>query len=602
MDLIKENGHVYFVSVLASQNVPADQRTASAFILSVIANNCRPGQTAILNSNLLQVCGTHMADKDPLLRRWSILCAAKIWESFEEAKYLALREGILDQFVRSLRDPIPEVRAATVYSLGLFIGIAATEANDDRMKLEMSIARSMAILTSDASTLVRKELLVAMCKIVRSFEAKIRELVAELFAEEEKAKDPKSKTNNQNSETSQKPAASDSPLLLVWKIVSAMASDSYPPISQAAETVVKHIHDLVLQSPFFAPLATPSKGFGLLTSPNKPKVQPRRLGILKMATTAPEPSSGTSPNSSNTPVTPTSSSMMSASMKKTTSALDFNQFMDEGAESSSNNSPTFSNSPRDLNDVFLWPMSGFYDWSCEYFSKPMLSNDGNIKTSQAEFEQTWRIQRNRTIEDQGSRDVSPLLVVAPIEVPKSPKVAPKALLSDSKGLSDKDKAAAIAKKSNRFDEQVAVIDTGPEHVSSSHICLHPYEPTLIMADHKDGVSVWDREFCKKLNHFRNTSGNVENNAKTTSMVLLNPAEATPLLLLGSDDGVVRVWGNYDDPEDCKILTSWKALPNLVPGSKGSGMVLHYDPFQTQLVIFFYFFFIFCSLPREMWIL
>ena len=122
MDLVKDNGHNYFLSVLASSSVAADQRTMAAFILSVIANNCRPGQSACLNGNLSTVCLSQLNDADPMLRRWLVLCMAKLWESFEDAKWGAVREGAPNVLCMLLNDGVPEVRAASVYALALFIG------------------------------------------------------------------------------------------------------------------------------------------------------------------------------------------------------------------------------------------------------------------------------------------------------------------------------------------------------------------------------------------------------------------------------------------------------------------------------------------------
>lgn len=44
VDLVKDNGHIYFMNVLASPSVPADQRILSLFVLSIICSNCRVGQ------------------------------------------------------------------------------------------------------------------------------------------------------------------------------------------------------------------------------------------------------------------------------------------------------------------------------------------------------------------------------------------------------------------------------------------------------------------------------------------------------------------------------------------------------------------------------
>lgn len=63
---------------------------------------------------------------------------------------------------------------------------------------------------------------------------------------------------------------------------------------------------------------------------------------------------------------------------------------------------------------------------------------------------------------------------------------------------------------------------------------------------------------------------------------------SPLLIIGSDDGAVRVWrGSFDDqdrPEDAaqtqpwkqpELLTAWHALSGLVPGDAGPGLVTNW---------------------------
>ena len=67
---------------------------------------------------------------------------------------------------------------------------------------------------------------------------------------------------------------------------------------------------------------------------------------------------------------------------------------------------------------------------------------------------------------------------------------------------------------------------------------------------------------------------------------------SPLLIIGSDDGAVRVWrGTFDDadqsgPEESvqhqlrqwqhpELLTAWHALSGLVPGSAGPGLVTNW---------------------------
>lgn len=108
--MVKDNGHNYFINVLSSPSVSSDQRTMAAFILSVIANNCLPGQLACLTADLLPICLSQLNDPDPLLRRWVVLCLAKFWESHESAKIQAIKEGGHERISVLLNDPIPEVK------------------------------------------------------------------------------------------------------------------------------------------------------------------------------------------------------------------------------------------------------------------------------------------------------------------------------------------------------------------------------------------------------------------------------------------------------------------------------------------------------------
>src|SRR5690606_38898115 len=74
LDLVKDNGQHYFVSVLANSKVPAEERHQAAFVLSVICNNSRPGQSACLNARLLQTCLANLSNSGAMLRRWSAFC------------------------------------------------------------------------------------------------------------------------------------------------------------------------------------------------------------------------------------------------------------------------------------------------------------------------------------------------------------------------------------------------------------------------------------------------------------------------------------------------------------------------------------------------
>lgn len=75
-----------------------------------------------------------------------------MWESFEEAKWAAVKENATDKISKFITDPSPEanqilfsliqqVRCAALYALGLFFGGA--DGNDQRKHIDFNIALSM---------------------------------------------------------------------------------------------------------------------------------------------------------------------------------------------------------------------------------------------------------------------------------------------------------------------------------------------------------------------------------------------------------------------------------------------------------------------------
>ena len=65
---------------------------------------------------------------------------------------------------------------------------------------------------------------------------------------------------------------------------------------------------------------------------------------------------------------------------------------------------------------------------------------------------------------------------------------------------------------------------------------------LVVADERDGISVWNYRAGEKACHFSNTN---PAGSRVTSLGWMNEG-TDPLLFVGSDDGVVRVWGSIQD--------------------------------------------------------
>eukprot|EP01114_Cavostelium_apophysatum_P011005 TRINITY_DN2516_c0_g1_i5.p1 TRINITY_DN2516_c0_g1~~TRINITY_DN2516_c0_g1_i5.p1 ORF type:complete len:1063 (+),score=306.58 TRINITY_DN2516_c0_g1_i5:92-3280(+) len=533
LDLVKDNGHNYFLSVLSSSSVASEQRTMAAFILSVIVSNCRPGQSACLNGNLVTICLSQLSDPDPMLRRWLVLCLAKLWDSFEEAKWAGLRDGAPEKLCSLLSDPIPEVRAAAVYALALFVGGA--EGNEQRTMTEMNIALTLPIVLEDGSPLVRKELAIALARFVKVYEKAIKEVAKETLEDEVKQKvkelhmhDRKKNRSvdlgNITEQTPKSPEAASnykqqqsSIYACLWKLIITLNEDPYPQIARVAESIVRSVlpappPNLAIPHPLYRS-ASATNVVLRASTPQAPKAKSKKLINLTQSL---HKSGG---STSSPTVSPPNPGASPAQLKKT-SSLDYTK--GEVTPTEEDRDLLISANPDDL-------QSAFYDWSCDHFSKKLLMIQPDEPESSTAFvEKIWREKKIEQTLHEGA-------------------VASRAFALDPNNT-----------QKIRLDEQVALIDNTPE--SASSLLLHPFEPLIVVADDKDGISVYDRETCVKMNHFKNRSntgqmpGTPSFVNRTTSMALMNEMSSS-LLATGSDDGIIRVWTNYDDLKS-RLVSSW----------------------------------------------
>lgn len=98
VDLLRDNGYMYFATVLSpfqpnhvpgaahsGQTLPipnvSEHCAMCAFILAVFCRDFPLGQDACLETDVMDACLEHLEDDDYLLRQWSALCLAQLWDS-----------------------------------------------------------------------------------------------------------------------------------------------------------------------------------------------------------------------------------------------------------------------------------------------------------------------------------------------------------------------------------------------------------------------------------------------------------------------------------------------------------------------------------------
>jgi regulator-associated protein of mTOR len=111
------------------------------------------------------------------------------------------------------------------------------------------------------------------------------------------------------------------------------------------------------------------------------------------------------------------------------------------------------------------------------------------------------------------------------------------------------------------------------------LLFHQFEPHLIAADDKDGLTIWDWETSRRLNAFSNAN---PPRSRITDIKLLNEDDKA-LLLTGSSDGVVRLYRDYEQA-DAELVTSWRALSDLLPSNRSSGLVADWQQGKGHLLV------------------
>lgn len=98
----------------------------------------------------------------------------------------------------------------------------------------------------------------------------------------------------------------------------------------------------------------------------------------------------------------------------------------------------------------------------------------------------------------------------------------------------------------------------------SQIVFHPFENIIAATDNQDKIAVWDFEKGSILNTWSNTSTSRISSPRITSLVLPN-SMVSPLLCSGADDGIVRIWSDFDRKNRERLVSAFRASPGLSYG-------------------------------------
>ncbi|RPA81806.1 WD40 repeat-like protein [Ascobolus immersus RN42] len=236
-DLLKDNGFAYFFQIFSSgcalppSNIGFDYKAMCAFILTSFCRDFKPAQTACLNIGLLESAQIQITGADnPLLRQWACLAIAELCRGYTKAVLHASRIGLLTDLCTLIGDPVPEVRAAAVYTLASILGSREKAINFIPLE-EFIVSTTISQSLLDGSILVRRELLMFVSKLSETYRDKLEAiLLASILYGDGK--------------TAQRPLNTllacvvTSAHSLVWSALLVLCADPYPAIASASQLIL----------------------------------------------------------------------------------------------------------------------------------------------------------------------------------------------------------------------------------------------------------------------------------------------------------------------------------------------------------------------------
>ncbi|KAI8799977.1 hypothetical protein BJ742DRAFT_860427 [Cladochytrium replicatum] len=630
-DLLKENGYTYFINILvvppnsnqAQQqhtqilSTLSEHRAMCAFILATFCHNFPTGQSACLKNDLMPSLLPHLKDEDPLLRQWAAIALAKLVENNPETRHAALRDNLHERISAVILDGVPEVRAALVYTLGALIDPTPAPPVSQQSQphkpealtqIEYNMGLAAIAVLSDASPIVRKELIITLSRLVHAYLPKFVAAAFELFEEERRRNTASSSTTPSTSTVTSDAtlvptwsfSSSSSTHLLILKSLLTLSVDPYPENAQLASRVVDGVHAKMLSSPLFENSPSASAYFAAIApSPERAQHQFQQQS------------------------SPLQRSASSASLRglKRTSSFVGSILNAASAVVQDREVPRVPKVPgfRDLADSGAGEVpvleSAVFEWSCEFFAEPQMrvpeaEDPGSLKHN----ERQWRRARNETVLTEARDEVAKFSAVTVNtngntngnggSTPAAPVASPPMMPSGSRRF-EEGKPISIAygpapTTAGAFAAQQAAGD--------AVLAFHQFENLVAVTDGRDSVSVVNWEDHKRLCTFSTSSPQTKSYtpgifgaasnimSRVTSLKFINE-DNLGMLLTASDDGVVRVFRNYSE-KDLEIVIAWRALNDLYPsvrrrrralgdaegGWEGVGMVAEWQQSTASLLV------------------
>ncbi|KAL8141036.1 hypothetical protein V2J09_007057 [Rumex salicifolius] len=606
VDLVKDGGHTYFIRFLDSSEAFPEQRAMAAFVLAVIVDGLRQGQEACLEAGLLHVCLKHLqmltsddAQPEPLFLQWLCLCLGKLWEDFTDAQLTGLQASAPSICAARLSEPQPEVRASAVFALGTLLDVGFDSSNDsvggdrefdddEKLRAEISIIKSLLTVVQDGSPLVRAEVCVALARFAFGHNKHLKSVAAAGW-KSQSTRSGLSSLNLSHSKSTVGDFTTPShysgqassitsvigPVLRVGtdstSIIrdirvstssplatsgvmhgsplsddSSQHSDSGASIDAVSNGMVNHSRPKALDNDLYSHCIFAMCNLAKDPSPSIANLGRRILtiiGVEQVVARPLRPSSSTVGSGDPTGLARSSSWFdMSAGAPLTFRTPPVSpprsnyltgmrrvcslEFRPNllGSPDSGLADPLIAGGGSGNSERSFLPLSTIYRWSCGHFSKPLLTAPDESDEASSRREEREKVT---------------LDLIAKCE------------------------RYPIAKFGNLIASWDTKFETGTRMT-----LLPPFSPIVIAANDSEKIRVWNYEEATQLNSFDNHDFPDKGISK---LCLVNELDDS-FLLVASGDGKIRIWKDYAQLGKQKLVTAFSSLQGYRPGRNSMAVV------------------------------
>ncbi|ODQ80897.1 hypothetical protein BABINDRAFT_160345 [Babjeviella inositovora NRRL Y-12698] len=568
-ELCRDKGYNYFYLILNTNQVLINDnhKAMSAFILTLFIKDFKNGQRLIFSVELIHnllLMVEH--SENPLLRQWCLLLLSQLWIDYPEGKWIVVKEGLLARLVKSLNDPIPEVRTSIVMALTNFIAVDETKPEIQNQYVKLAI--STLGLVGDGSSMVRKEILIFFSKFVAAYLNFFLITAFSQLEEEIVLLD----NSTMLPEVRKKSPTYGTVFSSVWKILLILSQDPHSEVKGMAEEVIDYVIFSLKSNADLGAVVREMAGY-LLERSSKPAVLDQRTqlslnggtksvsalnGARNINIVVHRPDHRLSSSQSNPNLGDTADNSITGKLfnllprmlqtfqlnGETTEKLKFNKILNSSvpAHYGSEYQPkTPRYTPRVLNrEPSLLFTSNFFKYSCEYFQEPqMRASELDEPGSDEYIKRLWRRNRNEAIIQ---------------ETQPQKQLAIRGNWKPSGFLENKTQPGLM-----KFMQ---------------------FESYLVSSDVKDNITVWDWEEQTVVSRFSN--GNPFG-TKITDMKFINEDDS-PLLMTGSSDGVVKIYRDFYESEKVELVSAWRALTDILLTSKTTGLISEWQQSRGSLLV------------------